>query len=90
MKLSIKCVIFVTSSLPSTTIRMDSVTTESASSTAFSDVCHQLGTDPACGLTWNEAKRRLAHFGYNELNVKPAESLLSKYLEQVCAFIYIY
>ena len=62
---------------------MDTLTTESASTANFEDICRTLGTDPQNGLSWNDAKRRLSHMGYNELNVKPEESLLSKYFEQV-------
>ncbi|XP_017493983.1 PREDICTED: calcium-transporting ATPase type 2C member 1-like, partial [Rhagoletis zephyria] len=61
---------------------MDSITTESASGADYEQICQQLGTNPDQGLSWAEAERRLQFSGYNELNVKPAESLLVKYLEQ--------
>lgn len=61
---------------------MDSITTESASGADYEQICQQLGTNPDQGLSWAEAERRLQFSGYNELTVKPAESLLVKYLEQ--------
>lgn len=62
---------------------MDTITTEWASRAEYETVCRQLGvTDLSEGLSWAEATRRLQFSGHNELNVKPADSLLMKYLEQ--------
>lgn len=63
---------------------MDTLTTDSASIEDAETVCHKLGTNLQDGLNWNEVQRRLSFFGHNELNVKQEESILSKYLEQVC------
>lgn len=62
---------------------MDSINTETTSALKFEDVCSKLDTDLSLGLSWKEAERRISLFGYNELNVKPPESLVVKYLEQV-------
>ena len=69
---------------------MDKITTDSASTANFEDVCRQLQTDPQNGLTWNEAKRRVGYIGHNELNVQQAESLISKYFEQVCFLFFTF
>jgi Ca2+-transporting ATPase len=43
-------------------------------SLSYSEALCQLGTDPACGLSEQEATRRLAEHGFNELTERGIKS----------------
>jgi Ca2+-transporting ATPase len=51
------------------------------------EVLQKLDTNPACGLSQTEAKRRLQKYGFNELTEQPGENLWQILLNQLTAIM---